>query len=410
VNPHLSRARFLGALVLVACRGPKVHEAPDGAAPSSSGIPAPMAHPPWDAAPRAPAAPEGMLWIPPGALVAGTPQGILPRIADEEMSGEQVVMKGFFISVYPYPNEEGAIPIANVTQAEAANLCEQRKQRLCTELEWERACKGPENHLFEYGDHYRSDVCATGSEPRMIPSGLRVACRSDFGVRDMHGSISEWTASSWARGRPEGLFAVRGGNAPAGELAGRCANGVSRSSTYKSATLGFRCCAGPENEAKVELHVERKPFLEVRELDAATRKRMEATIPEEGLAELRKDESFKIVRGWLWHPIGNEELIVGGGCTGGKLQQGCGVIVARKVMGDPVTLAWAGSGRYVPSLDLEYDPRYLWAYGGDERGHYRKLLTYAWGKVTLGATEHNVKRKAKPKAQADKGKARGKGH
>jgi hypothetical protein len=391
-------ARIALALAMCACRGKDPSgggaRAEAGAAASTA-----LAKPPWDSGPRAPAAPDGMVWIPPGALVAGTPQAVLPRIADEEMSGEQVVMKGFFISVYPYPNEEGAIPLANVTRVEAENLCAERKQRLCTELEWERACKGPENHLYEYGDRYRSDVCGTGTEPRMMPAGLRVACRSDFGVRDLHGSSFEWTASPWGRGRAEGLFAVRGGNGPAGELVARCANGVARPDTFKSASVGFRCCAGPRNDASVELHVERRPFLELREFDEAMKKKLANALPDEGRAELRKDESFKVVRGWLWHPIGNEELIVGGGCTGGKVQRGCGVVVARRVLGEPVGLAWAGSGRYVPSLDLEYDPRYLWAYGGDERGHYRRLLTYAWGKVTPGATEHNVKKKPKPKAQ-----------
>ena len=48
-----------------------------------------------------------MVWIPSGPLVAGTPEGSLPRVADEEMPGEQVILKGYYIDVFPYPNEEG---------------------------------------------------------------------------------------------------------------------------------------------------------------------------------------------------------------------------------------------------------------------------------------------------------------
>jgi sulfatase modifying factor 1 len=332
-----------------------------------------------------------MGWIPPGALVAGTPLGVLPRVADEEMAGEQVILKGFFMSVYPYPNEEGAIPLGNVTEEQAKGLCEERHQRLCTELEWERACKGPDNHLYEYGDRYRADVCGTGTEPRMLPSGLRVACRSDFGVRDMHGSLLEWTGSPWGRGRKEGLVTVRGGNAPAGEVAGRCANAMGRAATSKAPSIGFRCCAGPENEAKVELHVDRKTPLEARDLSAVLARRLEAALPDDARAELRRDESFHAARAWLWHPIGNEELVVAGGCTGEHRGRGCGVVVARLVLGEPVALAWAGSGRYVPSLKLENDSRYLWVYGGDERSHYRRLLTYAWGRVVEGEIQRNVK-------------------
>jgi hypothetical protein len=332
-----------------------------------------------------------MIWIPPGALVAGTPRGILPRIADGEMEGEQVILKGFFISIFPYPNEEAAIPLANVSSADARALCEARGHRLCTELEWERACKGPENHLYEYGDHYRPEVCGTGAEPRMLPVGLRVACRSDFGVRDMHGSLWEWTASPWGRSTKEGLVAVRGGNAPDGELAGRCANAAPRAPASKASAIGFRCCAGPENEVAVVLHVVRRPPLETRDADPVLARRLEAGLPDDGRAELRRDDTFRITRRWLWHPIGNEELVVAAGCTAGLENRGCGVVVARLSQTEPVALAWAGSGRYVPTLKVENDPRFLWVYGGDDRSHFRRLLTYAWGRVAQGELQRNVK-------------------
>src|SRR5262249_19072148 len=200
---------------------------------------------------------------------------------------EQVVLQGFFMSIFPYPNEEAAIPLANVTQEEAKHLCEKRGQRLCSELEWERACKGPENHVYEYGDHYRADVCGTGAEPRMLPAGLRLACRSDFGVRDMHGALLEWTSSAWNRGSREQLVAVRGGNGPSGELMGRCANAVARAPGSKASTIGFRCCAGPSNDAQVTLSVERKSPLEGRSFPLPFLHKLEAALPDDGRAELR---------------------------------------------------------------------------------------------------------------------------
>ena len=346
--------------------------------------------PPWDAGKKVPPTPEGMVWIPPGALVAGTPKAVLPRIADEEMEGEQVVLGGFFISIFPYPDEEAAIPIASVTQEQAKSLCEKRGQRLCTELEWERACKGPDNHIYEYGDHYRADVCGTGGEPRMLPVGLRLPCRSDFGVRDMHGSLFEWTASSWNRGTKD-LVAVRGGNSPAGDLTGRCANGVPRAPTFKSPTVGFRCCAGPENHAEVTLHVERGEALDLRQYPASFLRRLDAALPDDARAELRRDDTFHIHAAWLWHPIGNEELVIGGGCTAGTTSRMCGMIVVRMVGDTAEPMAWASSGVFVPSPRVENNPRFLWVYGGDVRSHFRRLLTYAWGRVTLGALERNVK-------------------
>jgi hypothetical protein len=81
VTPARPRRAFLAAFValiaLSGCRGAKPNHVAPKASPSAVSLP-----PPWDAGRRAPPAPEGMLWIPPGALVAGTPKGILPRIAD----------------------------------------------------------------------------------------------------------------------------------------------------------------------------------------------------------------------------------------------------------------------------------------------------------------------------------------
>jgi len=372
----------------LACR-PRDKAAPE---PTTKPAGAASSRPPWDAGSGAPAVPEGMVRVPPGALVAGTPLGMLPRIADQEMPGEQVILKGFFISIYPYPNEEAAIPIASVTRDEAAHLCEARGQRLCTELEWERACKGPDNHTYEYGDRYRAEVCGTGAQPRMLPSGLRVACRSDFGVRDMHGSIAEWTSSPWARGSKGNLATVRGGNGPAGEIFGRCAHASGHSPTTRSQAIGFRCCQGPVNEAEVSLVVVRKQPLEIRtfEGDPALRK-IESLLPDEARLELRSRKGFRLSREWTWHPIGNEELVAVGGCSSELVKRICGVVVARRKEGDPDVLAWAGSGRYLPTVRIEPDPRYLWVYGGDERSHYRTLLHYAWGRVLLGETQRNVK-------------------
>lgn len=334
-----------------------------------------------------------MAWIPPGALVAGTPPGMLPRIADEEMPGEQVVVKGFFMSIFPYPNEEGAIPLSNVTWEQAKGLCEERKQRLCTELEWERACKGPENHIYEYGDKYRPEVCGTGTDSRMLPSGLRVACRSDFGVRDMHGSSWEWTASPWGRGTRDGTMAVRGGNGPAGEIVGRCANAGSRPPGAHDASLGFRCCQGPANDAEVSLHVVRGPALEVRNPGGlGLPKQVEALLTDEARAELGAPVVFRISRAWLWHPIGNEELVVVGGCNSETdFHRRCGVAIVR--LGSQVAaLSWAGSGVYLPTLEHQNDPRFVWVYGGDDRSHFRKLVRYAWGRVVTGELQRNVKR------------------
>lgn len=339
-----------------------------------------------------------MIWIEGGALVAGTPPERLPRIADEEMPGEQVVLKGFYIDVFPYPNEEGAIPLTNVTQPEAARLCAERGKRLCTEFEWERACKGPENWVYEYGDQYRPDRCGTGTEPVLRPSGLRVACRSDFGVRDMHGGAWEWTASPWGRGTTRQLFTVRGGNSPAGELAGRCANAMGRPPASSSPIVGFRCCGGEPNPAEVVLDVRRGKPLEVKErFDRPLAKKIVSMLPEQAKKELAGRGEPVFDRLWLWHPIGNEELVLLRVCAGIGWKPACGVVVARVILERVEILGWASSMHRFPTLKIDRDPRDLWVISGDDSGTTQKRIAYLWGRVSIGPDERRLPKKKRKK-------------
>jgi formylglycine-generating enzyme len=355
------------------------------------------APPPSIGPPEPPPPPKkGMLWIPPGPLVAGTPPEAFPRVADEEIPGEQLILKGFYIDVHPYPNEEGAIPLTNVSRAEAEALCARDDKRLCSELEWERACKGPNNTIYEYGNTYRADRCGTGVAAALRPSGLKPQCRSEFGVFDLHGGVWEWTQSPWGRGSERELTTIRGGNATAGELVGRCANGAGRPPGMKSGIIGFRCCAGARNEAEVTLQVVRgKKFESTDGVDKALAKQLGALMPEEARREIGDPSRLVFERGWIWRPVGNEELQIIGGCSGLGVEPACGILIVRIVVGRPVLLAWASSGHWAPMLHAERDPRDLWLFGGDDLGQFKRLVAYVWGKVSVGERERRVPRPRK---------------
>jgi sulfatase modifying factor 1 len=330
-----------------------------------------------------------MIWVPEGALVAGTPAGRLPRLADQEMAGEQLVLRAFFMDQFAYPNEEGAIPRTGVTQAEAEALCAERNKRLCTELEWERACKGPENSTYEYGDRYRPDVCLTGRSPRMLPSGYRQGCRSEFGARDLHGGVWEWTASRWGRGGDASLAALRGGNGDAGELVGRCANAVPRAASSASPTVGFRCCMGEPNDAVVSVNVDRgRPFESRTRLERSVIDRLEGLLPDEVESALDAFGPWRAHALWDWRPIGNARFVVGGGCAGEGPAQRCGVMIAELVNGRAEFSAWVWSGIWPPVLRLStVDTRKLWVYGGDRRSNIRQAVSFEWGRLRLGELE-----------------------
>jgi formylglycine-generating enzyme len=357
------------------------------------------------APPAAQAPPRrGMVWISGGALVAGTPPDTLPRIADEESPGEQVVLRGFYIDTYPYPDEEGAIPQTNVSQAEAAGLCAEQGKRLCSELEWERACKGPKNWTYEYGERYRAERCATGAAPALRPSGLRVGCVSEFGVSDMHGGVWEWTSSNWGRGVAKALGTLRGGNASAGELVSRCANAIGRPADSKSGVVGFRCCAGPRNDAEVVLNVDRTTKLKHKErLDKELATQLASSLPAQAKIDLGKRSPFKFDRMWDWWPVGNERLVVAGGCAGRYTDLSCGVVIARVNLGRPTVLGWVGSGHWAPAVQSEGAHREAVVFGGDELGSFRRPVSYVWGSLSVGEKDRRI---VKPRKKRDQKNAR----
>jgi formylglycine-generating enzyme required for sulfatase activity len=352
---------------------------------------------PWDVAEPEPEPRPGMAWIPPGVLIAGTPPDRLPRVADEEMAGEQVIMRGFYVDVFPYPNEVGAIPTTGVTQDEARGLCEAQGKRLCTELELERACKGPGNTAYEYGDAYKPSVCATGLARSLIPNGVNASCASAFGVHDLHGGSWTWTSSQWRRDpSKQGLVTVRGGNGPAGELIGRCANGRGVKAEARRPDVGVRCCAGEVNSFEVVLEVTRGQPLRLQPLDDRIAPQLEQLAPEEVRAAVRSlgpDEQFKVERLWVWHPLGNEELVVGGGCAHPAGKAICGLVIARMRYDTAILLAFVPSDWWTPTLGETDTARELFLYGGDHAGAFRKRVSYEWGRIAAAEKERKRKHK-----------------
>jgi hypothetical protein len=358
------------------------------------------APPPWGFDEPDPEPRPGMAWIAPGMLIAGTPPDRMPRVADEEMAGEQVIMRGYYVDVYPYPNEVGAIPTTGVTQDEARALCEAQGKRLCTELELERACKGPANTSYEYGDTYRASVCGTGLARNLVPNGVNASCTSGFGVHDLHGGVWSWTSSQWRRDPAKaGLVTLRGGNGPAGELIGRCANGRGVKPDVRRLDVGVRCCAGEVNSFEVMLSVTRGQPLRLLQPDDRLTHELEQLVPDEvrdAARSQRPEEQFKVERVWMWHPLGNEELYLGGGCARPAASKAvCGLIVARMRSESAARLSFVSTDWWQPTLGETDTPRELFLYGGDHEGAFRRKVSYEWGRIGAADKERKRKRKGK---------------
>lgn len=121
---------------------------------------------------------------------------------------------------------EGAFPQAYISRTESEAACERAGKRLCTWLEWRRACQGPGWRRYPYGGGKKVGACNQGKkhllhelfskdgdirtweydkhfnspllnqEPGYLAkSGDHPACASQDGLYDMVGNLHEWVST-----------------------------------------------------------------------------------------------------------------------------------------------------------------------------------------------------------------------
>ena len=187
--------------------------------------------------------PAGMRRVSGGAFKLGTPPDDPMKFFDEHPL-TSVQVPSFCIDEYEYPNRAGELPKVEVTWEQARTLCESTGKRLCTEEEWEKACKGPGNARFPYGNDYDADVCNTetakGVDRTLAASGASERCRSGYGVVDLAGNVAEWTATKFDKVD----FTQKGGAFNRQDYTSRCSARKNGAPTERSGSVGFRCCAG----------------------------------------------------------------------------------------------------------------------------------------------------------------------
>lgn len=192
--------------------------------------------------------PIGMLLIPSGPALFGPVEE--RNVAEDKQPAQKMSMKAFCIDKFEYPNQPGEAPMRSVSWLEAGNLCKEKGKRLCSEYEFEKACRGPSSTLYAYGDGFASNVCPSSADD--YGSGQFTNCVSGFGVQDMSGGVFEWTSSSGAAGssgESSESRVLRGGyskeNSP---QSGRCTYRVRHGVGNAGRDIGFRCCGAPSKE------------------------------------------------------------------------------------------------------------------------------------------------------------------
>ncbi|MCH2107890.1 MAG: formylglycine-generating enzyme family protein [Polyangiaceae bacterium] len=164
----------------------------------------------------------------------------------------------------------GVIPQGYMTYHSAKRACINAGKRLCSEEEWEQACKGQNQTKHPYGANYRQGYCnvfrhlhpafalhGNSSLGHLDPrlnlvfdenqrallelTGAMKKCISTHGdenIYDMVGNLDEWVED------PQGTF--RGGFYARGTREGCEASISSHGPMYADYSLGTRCCMDAE--------------------------------------------------------------------------------------------------------------------------------------------------------------------
>lgn len=146
-------------------------------------------------------------------------------------------------------------PSRGVTWDEARTACENAGKRLCTEDEWQTACRGDGDYTYPYGDEYdpelcngfdatRGDVVETGAMIIGVPEeDGRVSargCVSTHGAYDLSGNVAEWNATGYFDDARRG---IAGGGFRANRIGLRCVTDDNHAvPDEENDAFGFRCC------------------------------------------------------------------------------------------------------------------------------------------------------------------------
>ena len=87
------------------------------------------------------------------------------------------------------------LPVTGINWADANAYCEWADKRLPSEIEWEKAARGPEGQAYPWGAEFNATNAHLSGETPVSILAFE-ADESPFGVRGMAGNVSEWVSDT----------------------------------------------------------------------------------------------------------------------------------------------------------------------------------------------------------------------